>query len=71
LSGVWFDLDLVGGIFRKIANVLPFVHAVELERAVLGGNYTDVLRHLYWVLGYAIAATALAVYFFLRQMRRQ
>lgn len=71
LSGVWFDLDLVGGIFRKIANVLPFVHAVELERAVLGGNYADIFPHLYWVLGYALAAVALAVYFFLRQMRRQ
>ena len=23
LSGVWFDLDLVGGVFRKEANVLP------------------------------------------------
>ncbi len=71
LSGVWFDLDLVGGIFKKIANVLPFVHAVELERAVLGGNYVAIFPHLYWVLGYAIAAIALAVYFFLRQMRRQ
>lgn len=71
LSGVWFDLDLVGGIFRKVANVLPFVHAVELERAVLGGNYADIFPHLYWVLGYALAAVALAVYFFLRQMRRQ
>lgn len=71
LSGVWFDLDLVGGIFKKIANVLPFVHAVELERAVLGGNYAAIFPHLYWVLGYAIAAIALAVYFFLRQMRRQ
>ncbi len=71
LSGVWFDLDLVGGIFRKIANVLPFVHAVELERAVLGGNYADIFPHLYWVLGYTLAAVALAVYFFLRQMRRQ
>ena len=31
LSGVWFDLKLVGGIFEKIANALPFVHAVEME----------------------------------------
>lgn len=29
-SGVWFDLNLVGGTFKKIANVLPFVHAAEL-----------------------------------------
>lgn len=71
LSGVWFDLDLVGGIFRKIANVLPFVHAVEMERAVLNGDYSGIFPHVWWVLGYAAAAVALAVYFFLRQMKRQ
>ena len=31
-SGVWFDLNLVGGFFQKIANVFPFVHAVEMEK---------------------------------------
>ena len=34
LSGVWFDLELVGGAFRKIAYGLPFVHAAELEKAL-------------------------------------
>lgn len=70
LSGVWFDLNLVGGAFGKIANLLPFVHAVELERAVINGNFTDVLPHLYPVLGYAIVTTAGAILLFLRQMKR-
>lgn len=26
-SGTWFDLELVGGAFKRIADVLPFVHA--------------------------------------------
>lgn len=71
LSGTWFDLGLVGGAFRKIAHALPFVHAVELERAVLAGNYSGIFPHLWWVLGYAIAALAAAVLLFLRQMKRQ
>lgn len=71
LSGVWFDLNLVGGAFKKIANALPFVHAVELERAVLNGNYTDIFPHIYWVLGYTAAAVIAAVLLFLRQMKRQ
>ena len=71
LSGIWFDLELVGGAFQKIANVLPFVHAVELERAVLAGEFTKILPHLLWVIGYAVALLALAVYMFLRQMKRQ
>lgn len=71
LSGIWFDLDLVGGVFQKIANLLPFVHAVELERAVISGNFTDILPHLGFVLGYAVITVFGAVVLFLRQMRKQ
>ncbi len=70
LSGTWFDLELVGGAFKGIAELLPFVHAVELERAVVSGAYAGIFPHLYWVLGYAMAATVGAVLLFLRQMKR-
>lgn len=70
LAGIWFDLDLVGGVFKKIAYALPFVHAVEMERAVLAGNYAEIFPHLWWVLGYALAALATAVLLFLRQMKK-
>lgn len=71
LSGVWFDLDLLGGTFGKLAKLLPFVHAVELERAMIKGNFADILPHLYPVLGYALLITIGAVFLFLRQMKRQ
>lgn len=71
LSGIWFDLELVGGVFRDIAYALPFVHAVEMQRAVLLGNLSDALPHLWWVLGYAIVILIAAVLLFLRQMKRQ
>lgn len=71
LSGVWFDLELVGGTFKKIAYLLPFVHAVELERAVITGNFSEAFPHLYPVLGYAIVTTIGAVLLFLRQMKKQ
>ena len=71
LSGVWFDLDLVGETFEKIANLLPFVHAVELERAVIKGNLFEALPHNYVVLGYAVIITIGAVLLFLHQMKRQ
>ncbi|MBE6963596.1 MAG: ABC transporter permease [Ruminococcaceae bacterium] len=71
LSGVWFDLELVGGTFRKIAYALPFVHAVDMERAALAGDLAGVFSHLLWVLGYSAAALVLAVLLFLRQMKKQ
>ena len=71
LSGAWFDLNLVGGAFQKIAYTLPFVHAVELEKEALAGNLAGIFPHLWWVLGYAVVVLAAAVYFFLRQMKKQ
>jgi ABC-2 type transport system permease protein len=71
LSGTWFDLELVGGVFKKIAYVLPFVHAVDMERAVLSGSFSDIFPHLWWVLGYAVILLILAVLLFLRQMKKQ
>jgi len=71
LSGVWFDLDLVGGAFRRIAYALPFVHAVELERAVLAGEFSAIGPHLFWIIGYSAVVAAAAVFFFLRQMKNQ
>ena len=71
LSGVWFDLDLVGGAFKKIAYALPFAHAVEMERAILAGNFSGIFPHLWWVFGYAAVLLVLAVLMFLRQMKKQ
>lgn len=71
LSGIWFDLNLMGEAFRKIANLLPFVHAVELERAMVSGNFHDALPHLLPVIGYAAVITATAILVFLRKMHDQ
>ena len=70
LSGVWFDLDLVGGVFKKVAYALPFVHAVELERAAVSGNLDGALTHFLVVLAYALIAFGAAVLIFLRRMKR-
>lgn len=71
LSGVWFDLKLVGGTFEAIANVLPFAHAAELEKALFSGDFALAFTHLPLVLGYSVLAVTVAVLCFLRQMKRQ
>ena len=71
LSGIWFDLQLVGGTFEKIAHLFPFVYAVEMESAAIADSYARAFAYLPPVLLYAAAVTMLAVFFFLRQMKRQ
>lgn len=71
LSGIWFDLELMGGAMKKIAYALPFVHTVEMQRAIIRGDMAGIFPHLWWVLGYGIAVTAIAVLVYLRQMKKQ
>lgn len=69
LSGTWFDLNLVGGAFKKIADCLPFSHAVNAGRYALAAEYSKVLPELIWVIGYAAAFFGLAIFVFTRKMR--
>ncbi len=71
LSGVWFDLKLVGGVFEKVAGVLPFSHAVEIERALLRADFRAAASHIGIVLLYSTLTTAIATACFLKQMRSQ
>ncbi len=71
LSGVWFDLNLVGGTFKKIANALPFVHAAELEKALFNGNFECAVSHILPIILYSVVITVVAVFCFLRQMKNQ
>ena len=70
-SGVWFDLELVGGTFGKIANLLPFVHATELEKALFNGNFETAVAHIAPVVLYGALVTVVAVICFFRQMQRR
>ena len=71
LSGVWFDLKLVGGLFEKAANALPFVHAVQLEKSLFAGDFGAAAADLLPVAVYGLLTAAVAVLCFLRQMKRQ
>ena len=70
LSGTWFDLELVGGAFEKIADLLPFVHAVDAGRYALSGEYSKIMPELLWVLSYALAITVIAVFLFSYKMKQ-
>ena len=70
-SGVWFDINIVGGTFKKIANALPFVHAAELEKALFNGNIDGAVLHILPTVLYGVLITVVAVLCFLRQMKKQ
>lgn len=68
LSGTWFDLKLVGGAFKAVADALPFVHAVDAARAAVAGDYSSIFPDLWWVIGYAVVIMVIAVIIFQKKM---
>ena len=71
LSGVWFDVSLVGGAFEKAARALPFLHAVEMEKALFHGQFDAACAHIPPIMLYSVVFTTLAVWCFLRRMKKQ
>lgn len=69
LSGVWFDLSLLGKPFEIFAKLLPFANAVDAARAAVSGNYGEILLPLAVVCGYAAGLFILAVAVFRRRMK--
>ncbi|WP_155591502.1 ABC transporter permease [Lysinibacillus cavernae] len=69
LSGTWFELDMVGGTFQSIAQLLPFVHAVNAAKATIDGAYGDMLQSLSIVIGYTVFITSISIIVFRRKMQ--
>lgn len=70
LSGAWFSLELVGGLFKNVADCLPFVHAVNLSKGLLNADYSNFLFDSIWVLGYGLIFFTLAIIIFRKKMKK-
>ncbi len=68
LSGTWFDIKLVGGAFNTVANALPFVHAVDVGRAAIAGDFGGIMPDLLWVIGYAMVVLVISIAVFTKKM---
>jgi ABC-2 type transport system permease protein len=67
-SGIFIPLDLIGGAFKKSAELMPFYHSVQATKATLSGNFGELLPHIAVVLGYTLVIYGLAVIIFHRKM---
>lgn len=69
-SGAWIDLDLIGGLFKDIAFLMPFVHAVKLQQMCLLNMKDTFMIDFLWVVGYACIALLLSIFLFTWKMKR-
>ena len=69
LSGIWFDISYIGGL-SKVANLLPFFHAVELEKNIINGDLTNISFHLIVVAIYTVLTLLFSIFIFVRQIKK-
>ena len=69
LSGMWFDLALIGRWMEILGRALPFWYAADAGRAVLNGNYVNLLTDIPVILAWTLVLAALAVWKFGKRLK--
>ncbi len=70
LSGMWFDLDVIGGGFDVFCHVLPFAHGYDIIRYTLAGEYGNVWLPFIVVAVYSAALAVLSALLFKLRMKK-
>lgn len=70
IGGIWMDVNTIGGIIRKTAEMLPFYHGVRLARLPLGGAMDTLPADLLWALVSGVLCYILAVTVFTARMKK-
>jgi ABC-2 type transport system permease protein len=65
-SGLFIPLEGLPKIVQQVAVYLPAYHSGQFTRAVVDPRVTDSLPHLFWILGYTVIFTALALWAYKR-----
>lgn len=69
LGGVWMPVEVIGGTFLKVCNILPFRPGVVVARGAFTRNYDNILKFLVEILVYAVVLYVLAIIVFNRKMK--
>lgn len=64
LSGMWFDLKMIGGGFEIFCKILPFANCYDLIDLTLSGDFGEIWRPLVVVLAYLVVFSVLAIFAF-------
>jgi len=68
LSGVFIPIDLIGGAFKTITNILPFYHGVQAAKSALNNDIRGIMPHIGIVLAYTAVIYIAAIFAFRHKM---
>ncbi|MBQ8157389.1 hypothetical protein IJ102_03335, partial [Candidatus Saccharibacteria bacterium] len=66
-SGMYFSREMVGEVFAKICEILPFESCLTVVRSILNGSNDITARDIVILTSYTIIVTLLALLCFKRK----
>lgn len=70
IGGIWMDIDGLGGVIQKVANVLPFYHGVSLAKLPFHEKQDGIAEHLIWTVVCSLVVYGLAIVVFRQKMKK-
>jgi ABC-2 type transport system permease protein len=72
ISGAWFEVEMMPAALIRVAEVFPFLHAINACRNVISGgmSLSSISHDLYWLIGWTVALFAIGIVVFRRSMSR-
>lgn len=70
LSGTWFSIEMIGGVFEKICKVLPFYPSALAAKALLNGQWRDAFGNMAIVSAWAVAISIATILIVNCKMKR-
>ena len=67
-SGMYFDINMLGGTIKVISNILPFRYVVDISRAALSGNLLEMKPEILIIIIYIIVISILSAIVFKKSM---
>lgn len=69
-SGMWFDVDSMGGVIQVVSRALPFSYAVDIARYSLKGDFSKMIFPSIILVVYTIVLFIFAVIVFKKKMKK-
>ena len=72
ISGAWFEVEQMPAAVTRVAEVFPFLHAMNASRYVINGGMSlgSISYDLYWLIGWTVALFAIGIAVFRKSMSR-
>ena len=72
ISGAWFEAEMMPVALIRVAEVFPFLHAINACRDVISGgmSLSSISYDLYWLIGWTVALFAIGIAVFQKSMTR-